>query len=226
MSDTVLKQDINNPTSNATTQKIVVRKIKKPQQTLVYRCAKRALDIILSLIASVLLLIPMLIIGVLIKFDSKGPILYKQERLGEDGKPFMLYKFRSMRIDAEADGAKWADEIDERCTKVGAVLRKFRLDELPQIPFNILVGNLSFVGPRPERKCFYDEFAKYIDGFEQRLYVKQGLTGLAQISGGYDLKPEEKIIYDLEYIEKCSILSDLKIMLKTVLVVFNHEGAR
>ncbi len=207
-------------------KKIIVRKIEKPKKKLVNSFVKRLFDVIAGLIASVVLIVPMGIIAILIKLDSKGPVLYKQERLGENGRKFKLIKFRSMVQDAEKNGAKWADENDERCTRLGAILRRFRLDEIPQIPFNILVGNLSFVGPRPERECFYKEFAKYIDGFEQRLYVKPGLTGLAQISGGYSLKPEEKIVYDLEYIENQSLFLDFKIIFSTLLVVFNHKGAR
>jgi len=207
-------------------EKIVIRKIDKPKTKLAYKCAKRIIDFLASLIGSIILIIPMIVIAVIIKLDSKGPVFYKQERLGEDGKPFMLYKFRSMRVDAEANGAQWATDHDERCTKVGAVLRLYRLDELPQIPFNILPGTLSIVGPRPERKVFYDKFATYIDGFEQRLYVKPGLTGLAQVSGGYDLLPEEKIVYDLEYIENRSLKMDIGIIFKTIAVIFDHEGAR
>ncbi len=206
--------------------KIIIRKIQLPPKKPFYSFVKRLFDIVASFVASIVLVIPMIIIGVIIKMDSKGPVFYKQERLKEGGRTFNLIKFRSMVENAEENGAQWAEKNDERCTRVGAVLRRFRLDELPQIPFNILVGNLSIVGPRPERECFYKDFATYIDGFEQRLYVKPGLTGLAQISGGYSLKPEEKIIYDLEYIEKRSILLDLKIIFKTILVVFNHKGAR
>lgn len=207
-------------------EKIIVRKIEKPKKKLIYRFLKRCFDFFASLIASLVLLPIMIILAVAIKVDSKGPVFYKQERLGKDGKKFMLYKFRSMRVDAERNGATWASSNDERCTKVGKFIRLVRLDELPQIPFNILVGNLSFIGPRPERKCFYDEFAKYIEGFEQRLYVKPGLSGLAQVNGGYDLKPEEKIVFDIEYIEKRSIWMDIRIIFKTIAVIFKHDGAR
>ncbi len=207
-------------------EKIMIRRINQPQSRWTYRCAKRTLDLVTSLIGSVLLILPMSVIAVAIKADSKGPVLYKQERLGTNGKPFTLYKFRSMRVDAEANGAQWATDHDERCTTVGAVLRLYRLDELPQIPFNILPGTLSLVGPRPERKVFYDKFATYIDGFEQRLYVKPGLTGLAQVSGGYDLLPEEKIIYDLEYIENLSMKTDIVILFKTIAAILNQKGAR
>ncbi len=207
-------------------KKYIVRKIDPPKKKFFYAFFKRTFDIVVSLLVSIILLPFMLIIALAIKIDSKGPVFYKQERVGTNGKTFMIYKFRSMIENAEEGGAQWADKDDKRCTKVGKFLRKARLDELPQIPFNILVGNLTFVGPRPERQHFYDEFANYIDGFEQRLYVKPGLSGLAQVNGGYNHKPHEKIVYDIEYIEKRSLWMDFKIILRTVLVVFNHKGAR
>ena len=190
-----------------------------------FEIIKRLFDILVSFFCIILLLLPMLVIAIIIKIDSKGPAFYCQERLGKNGKKFKLIKFRSMRIDAEKDGAKWADKDDPRVTKIGKKLRSTRLDELPQV-FNIFVGNMCFVGPRPERECFYNDFETYIDGFKQRLLVKPGLTGFAQINGGYDLKPEEKIIYDLEYIKKRNAGFDIKLIFKTVLVVFNHKGAR
>lgn len=190
-----------------------------------YRFWKRTADIVVSLLVASLGLLPMLIIALCIKIDSRGPIIFKQERLGKDGKPFTMYKFRSMRTDAEADGPKWAEKEDDRCTKVGAFLRKTRLDELPQF-WNILVGEMSLVGPRPERPFFYDEFETYIHGFRHRLAVRPGLTGWAQVSGGYDLKPEEKIVYDMEYIANMSARMDLRCVVRTVRLIFTHEGAR
>ena len=195
------------------------------QKRVAYDFFKRAFDMTASTIASILVLIPSLIIAVLVVIDSPGPAIFKQERLGKNGKPFILYKFRTMRLDAEHNGARWAKKNDERCTRVGRILRVMRLDELPQL-VNIIKGDMSIVGPRPERACFYEEFETYIEGFSQRLLVTPGLTGLAQVNGGYDLKPEEKIIYDLEYIETCSLWLDLKIIFKTILVVFGRKGAR
>lgn len=186
---------------------------------------KRLSDILVSLLVATLGLLPMLIIALCIKIDSRGPVIFKQERLGKDGKSFTMYKFRSMRVDAEADGPKWAEKEDDRCTKVGAFLRKTRLDELPQF-WNILKGEMSLVGPRPERPFFYDEFETYIHGFRNRLVVRPGLTGWAQVSGGYDLKPEEKIVYDMEYIANMSVRMDLRCMVRTLRLVFTHEGAR
>lgn len=191
----------------------------------IYLVIKRTLDFISALVACVILIIPMIIIAIIIKCDSKGPVIYKQERLGKNGKQFNIYKFRTMRNDAEADGPKWADKNDDRCTRIGRKLRNCRLDELPQF-FNILKGNMSFVGPRPERQCFYEEFEIYIHGFKNRLAVTPGLTGLAQVNGGYDLSPEEKIVYDMEYIKTQSLWVDVKLVFKTIKLVFTHEGAR
>lgn len=196
-----------------------------PRRKPVYSLFKRAFDILVSLSAGLLLLIPMGIIAIMIRLDSEGPALFRQERLGKDGKSFYMYKFRSMRIDAEKNGPKWADQNDDRCTRLGKLLRKCRLDELPQL-WNIFVGHMSLVGPRPERPFFYDEFETYIHGFRHRLAVQPGLTGLAQVNGGYDLEPEEKIVYDMRYIEERSLWMDLKIIFKTVALVFSHEGAR
>lgn len=190
-----------------------------------YFFGKRCFDLICSLAGLAVLLIPMLVIAILIKMDSRGPAIFKQERIGKDSKPFTMYKFRSMYLNAEADGPKWADKIDCRCTRMGRLLRKTRLDELPQL-FNIMKGDMSVVGPRPEREYFYTEFEQYIHGFRNRLAAKPGLTGWAQINGGYELKPEEKIVYDMEYIEKQSFLMDMYCIFKTVRLVFTHEGAR
>ena len=190
-----------------------------------YLIIKRVFDIVVSVIAGALLLIPMVIIAALICIDSKGPALFCQERLGENGKPFTMYKFRSMHMDAEIDGPQWASKDDGRCTKLGKILRSSRLDELPQL-LNILKGEMSLVGPRPERAYFYDEFEKYIPNFRDRLLVRPGLTGYAQVNGGYDLLPEEKIVYDMEYIAERSIKMDMMCILKTIAVVFSRDGAR
>ena len=190
-----------------------------------YLIIKRIFDFVVAALAGLVLLIPMLILALLIRLDSEGPALYCQERLGKNGKPFVMYKFRSMRLNAEADGPKWADKYDERCTKLGKVLRSSRLDELPQL-INILKGEMSFVGPRPERAYFYNEFEKYIPNFRDRLLVLPGLTGYAQVNGGYELAPEEKIVYDMEYIANRSLKMDLLCILRTAGIVFSHEGAR
>ena len=191
----------------------------------VFFAVKRIMDVILSFVSGLALALPMVIIAILIKLDSPGPAIFRQERLGKDGKPFTIHKFRTMYLDAEADGPQWAKRNDCRCTPLGRFLRHTRLDELPQL-WNILKGDMSIVGPRPERACFYSEFETYIHGFCYRLLVKPGLTGLAQVNGGYDLKPEEKIMFDMEYIQKQSIELDLKCILQTIHLVFTHEGAR
>ena len=196
-----------------------------PQQKKLYLITKRAFDIVFSFSGLLVLALPMMIIALLIALDSPGDPIFKQERLGINGKPFFIYKFRSMRLNAEENGPQWANEQDPRCTRVGQILRRTRLDELPQL-YNILRGDMSFVGPRPERAFFYREFEKYIPGFSNRLMVTPGLTGHAQVNGGYSLKPEEKIIYDMEYIENQSIWLDLTCIVKTLRVVLRGEGAR
>lgn len=190
-----------------------------------YGKVKRCFDVVFAVLLGILCMIPMGIIAILIKLDSPGPIIFAQERLGKDGQPFMLYKFRSMRVDAEKFGPQWANKEDRRCTTVGRILRKLHLDELPQL-WNILVGEMSFVGPRPERACFYAEFVKYIPEFQNRLIVLPGLTGWAQVNGGYDLKPEEKIIYDEEYIYRQSFSFDCWCLLKTCFILLSQKGAR
>ncbi|MCC8099715.1 MAG: sugar transferase [Clostridiales bacterium] len=190
-----------------------------------YRFFKRLFDISASLLMGIVLFVPMLVIALLVKLDSPGPALFQQERLGWHGVPFMMYKFRSMRLDAEASGPRWAERNDARCTRLGRLLRRTRLDELPQL-INILKGEMSFVGPRPERAFFYDKFERYIGGFRNRLAVKPGLTGYAQVHGGYELRPEEKIQYDMAYIRGRCVQMDLDCILRTAALVFTREGAR
>lgn len=196
-----------------------------PNGGVLYRFMKRSFDILVGLVGSVLFALPMALIALAIRLDSPGPALYRQQRLGLGEKTFTMYKFRSMNIDAEAAGPRWAMPHDTRVTRVGRFLRNSHLDELPQL-WNILFGSMSLVGPRPERPCFYKEFETYIHGFRHRLLVKPGLTGLAQINGGYELRPEEKILYDMRYIESRTLLLDLKCILKTFALFFTHDGAR
>ncbi len=190
-----------------------------------YLIIKTIVDYVAAFILLVVLSPLFLIISILIARDSKGPVIYKQERLGKDGRTFMLYKFRSMNIDAEKDGAQWAETDDPRTTKVGRFLRNKRLDELPQL-INVLRHEMSFVGPRPEREIFHTEFLKTVPDFDKRLAVLPGITGFAQISGGYELSPAEKLVYDLAYIEKQCFTLDAKICIRTLSVMFSHEGAR
>jgi len=186
---------------------------------------QRVLDIILSVIGLLVGIPLMIIFGILIKIEDNGPITYKQERLGKGGKRFYIYKLRSMRTDAEKFGAQWAEKDDPRITKVGKFIRKTRIDEIPQL-FNILKGDMSIIGPRPERPSFTEEFNQEIPGFIDRLAVKPGLTGWAQVNGGYEITPREKLIEDIYYIKNRSILLDLKILFKTVKVVLTGDGAR
>lgn len=183
-----------------------------------YEVVKRCLDIIFSMLALLILIIPMCIIAIAIKCTSKGTVLYTQERLGKNGKPFKIIKFRSMNDDAEKNSIQWCEEDDPRITRLGTYLRRYHVDELPQL-WNIFVGDMSFVGPRPERECYYDTFETYIHGFHERLKVKPGLTGLAQVSGGSLMRPEEKIIYDIEYIKNRSIWLDFRVLCNTILTV-------
>lgn len=206
-------------------EKISVEKIEAPQGKRLYFFVKRLFDIVVSAVLLIVLLIPMLALSVVVAVETGANPIYRQVRLGKNEKPFVLLKFRSMRKDAEKDGAQWAAQDDPRITRFGKVLRGFRIDELPQL-LNILVGDMSFVGPRPERPEFYDVFDTYIDGYRQRMYVLPGLTGHAQVNGGYELQPEEKILYDIEYIQNCSCRFDLQCLLRTVTTVFFSKGAR
>ncbi|WP_172136142.1 sugar transferase [Adlercreutzia sp. ZJ473] len=190
-----------------------------------YRFAKRVFDIASCSCALVVCAIPMAVIAYKIKKDSPGPVFYKQERLGLGGRPITIVKFRSMYVDAEERGAQWAEGDDPRVTPIGKKIRANRLDELPQF-WSVVKGDLSLIGPRPERAVFYGEFEKYIHGFSQRMMVKPGITGLAQVNGGYDLLPEEKIVFDLKYIKDCSFALDWELICKTIRVLFTHEGAR
>lgn len=192
----------------------------------IYSFFKRIFDIGLSLIALIIVIPIVIVTCVAVVLESSGSPIYSQERLGKNGKKFILYKIRSMCKDAEIkSGPKWADKNDCRVTRVGKFIRKTRIDELPQL-YNILKGDMSIVGPRPERPVFTYKFEEEIPGFMNRLRVPPGLTGLAQINGGYDVTPKTKLEWDLKYIEKRGLCLDFIIMLKTALIVFNGHGAR
>ena len=190
-----------------------------------YRFVKRAFDLVSSGCALIVLAIPMVVIAAKIKLESPGPVIYSQRRVGKNGKIFNVYKFRSMYTDAEARGARWAAGDDPRVTPFGKFMREKRMDEIPQF-WNIVKGDMSLIGPRPERPAFCQEFEKRIHGWGYRTLVRPGLSGLAQVTGGYNLLPKEKVVLDLEYIENRSIALDLKIILKTLGVVSTGEGAR
>ncbi|EGT4051969.1 sugar transferase [Clostridioides difficile] len=193
--------------------------------TVLFDLYQRVMDLVLSIIGLVIGLPLIAIFGILIKIEDKGPITYKQERLGKCGRRFYIYKLRSMRTDAEKFGAQWAEKDDPRITKVGKFIRKTRIDEIPQL-FNILKGDMGLIGPRPERPNFTVQFNEEIPGFINRLAIKPGLTGWAQVNGGYEITPEEKLKEDIYYIKNRSILLDFKILFKTVKVVLTGDGAR
>jgi Undecaprenyl-phosphate glucose phosphotransferase len=187
---------------------------------------KRALDVGISATALSLLAIPFAIVAMIIRRTSSGPILYRQERMGLDGKRFIIYKFRSMYQDAERDtGPVWAREDDPRCTPIGRLLRRTNVDELPQL-WNVLRGDMSLVGPRPERPFFVDQFKQRIPQYMLRHKVRAGLTGWAQVNGWRgNTSIEKRIEYDLYYIENWSVSLDLKIMWLTVLKGFFQRHA-
>ena len=191
----------------------------------VYRTMKRFTNIMLS----ILLIIPALPICIISSFfiilETKGNPLYIQERVGLNGTRFRIYKLRSMYSDAEKDGCKWATKDDVRITKVGHFIRKTRIDELPQL-LNILKGDMAFIGPRPERPEFIEKFLQDIPDFNDRLAIPPGITGWAQVNGGYDLTPNEKLKYDKYYIEHESFQLDWLILLKTIKVIFTGHGSR
>jgi exopolysaccharide biosynthesis polyprenyl glycosylphosphotransferase len=187
---------------------------------------KRLIDIFVSSVALLLFLPLILVIMVLIKIGSKGQVLFKQERVGKDGRIFSLYKFRSMTKDAEKyTGPVMAESDDKRTTKWGRILRKTRFDEIPQL-INVLKGDMSLVGPRPERPFFVEQFKKEIPGYVQRLQVRPGVTGFAQVHSTYDISARSKLRYDLLYVRKHSLFLDLEIILRTIGVILRRKGAR
>lgn len=190
-----------------------------------YVVAKRLFDLVISLAALIVLFIPLVVIALLIKAESPGSAFYSQERVGLDGSVFRIYKLRTMFEGAESGGPCWAAENDVRVTPLGRKLRDCHLDEIPQF-FNVLRGDMSLVGPRPERPALCDAFEQRISGWEYRTLVKPGITGLAQVSGGYSLLPNEKIVFDLDYIGSRSVALDLRILFMTVFSVARRENVR
>ena len=190
---------------------------------------KRSSDIVFSLILLIVLAPLLTAVAILIKLDSKGPIIFSQERVGENKKPYVIYKFRSMMDNAEDQcGPVWAKCDDPRITRVGKFIRKWRIDEFPQI-FNVIRGDMSFVGPRPEREFFVKELEKTVPYYSERFSVKPGITGWAQVNYHYgdsvdDAK--EKLNYDLFYIKNMSIFMDLMVVMRTVKTMMMGEGAR
>ena len=181
---------------------------------------KRVFDIVFSVFALTILLPVLLIIVIVVKVSSKGPAVFKQERVGKHGEPFILYKFRTMKIDADPFGPSPKSSKDLRLTRFGRILREFSLDELPQL-YNVLKGDMSVVGPRP---LYLSQVAEWSGRHKKRLLVKPGLTGLAQISGRGGITREEKLEFDVEYVETACFLVDIKIILATVKHVFGRKG--
>ena len=186
------------------------------------RAAKRVMDMVISGIGIVITSPIMLIIALAVKLYDRGPVFYFQERLTVGGRSFMICKFRSMCVDSEKNGARLASKHDSRITPVGKVLRNLHLDELPQL-FNVFKGDMSLVGPRPERKMIMREYEKELPEFYYRLKVKAGLTGYAQVYGKYNTTPYDKLKLDLFYIENYSFLLDIKLIFMTVKIFFQKE---
>jgi len=196
---------------------------------MVRRFIKRSEDLILSFILLVTTAPLFILVAMLIKIDSKGPALYSQERVGKNKKKYKIHKFRSMVADAEKhSGPVWAKDNDDRVTRVGKWLRKTRVDELPQL-WNVFKGNMSFVGPRPERDFFVQQLEKAIPYYWERFSVKPGITGWAQVSYSYGDSVEdavEKLNYDLFYIKNMSTIMDVMITLRTIKTVLFGKGAQ
>ena len=184
---------------------------------------KRLLDILFSLIGCIVFLPIMILIGISIKAYDKGPVFYKQSRLTKNGAVFVMYKFRSMCINSEKEGAQLARRDDRRITPVGRIIRNLHLDELPQL-FNILKGDMSFVGPRPERPVIFKQYTNIIPEFDLRLKIKAGLTGYAQVYGKYNTTPYDKLKLDITYIENYSFWLDIKILLLTFKIILQKDN--
>lgn len=200
------------------------QRVSRMRLTLEQRVLKRSLDLVVAIIATVILLPLMLITAVAVKLDSPGSALYAQVRVGRNGKLFKVHKFRSMHRDAEAkSGPVLASEKDPRITRIGRFIRATRLDELPQL-FDVLAGNMSIVGPRPERPFFVEQFIAEKPEYAYRHNVKPGITGLAQIAGKYNTTAYDKLVYDLIYIQNFSVVNDLTLMLQTFKVLITKSS--
>ena len=202
-----------------------VLSVSRSSLTPEYAIMKRAFDIVSSGLAMIILSPFMLITALAIHFYDGGPALYKQVRLTKDGREFKILKFRSMRVDAEKDGVARLStgDKDDRITPVGRIIRKIRFDELPQL-WNIFVGDMSVVGPRPERPEIAEQYYEFLPDFRLRLQVKAGLTGYAQVYGKYNTDPYEKLEFDLLYINNMSIFTDIKLIFATIGILFSKES--
>jgi Undecaprenyl-phosphate glucose phosphotransferase len=189
------------------------------------RVAKRLMDVVGAAVGLILVSPLMMLMAVLIKLDSRGPVFYAQERMGLDARPFKILKFRSMRQDAEAQGAGWTVEDDPRVTRLGRIIRRINVDELPQF-INVLVGEMSLVGPRPERPVYVNQFRRSIPRYMDRHWEKAGITGWAQVNGlRGDTSIVERTKYDLWYIENWSLQLDVKILIRTVFNLLRSPNA-
>jgi exopolysaccharide biosynthesis polyprenyl glycosylphosphotransferase len=189
---------------------------------------KRIIDVAAALVGLVMLIPLTLLLAIAIKFDTPGPVFYKQMRVGLRGRPYMIWKFRSMRQDAESMGARWASTEDPRVSRVGRWLRKWRMDEVPQL-INVLRGEMSLVGPRPERPVFVQELRNSIPYYDLRHTVRPGITGWAQTKFRYGASKEDshvKLQYDLYYVKNLSLMLDMRIVVNTIKVMLLGEGAR
>lgn len=194
------------------------------EKKLGYEFFRRTVDIIFSLIAIIPVTLLIAILSVIIVLDSKGSPIFTQVRVGKNGKLIKIRKLRSMGMNAEKNGQQWATDDDPRITKIGKILRKYRLDEIPQF-YSVLTGNLSLIGPRPETPLLTKKFNEETPGFVTRLLVAPGLSGWAQVNGGYNVTYQEKLRLDNEYIEKRSVKMYIDIFKKTLGVVSTGEGA-
>ena len=187
------------------------------------RIVKRVVDIVVSILGIIVLSPIMVITAIIIKLYDRGPVLYKQTRFTRDKKTFTIYKFRSMYVDAEKKGARLASKRDSRITPIGRIIRRTHIDETMQL-FNVLKGDMSIVGPRPERPEIFEKYSQSIPEFEFRLKVKAGITGYAQVHGKYNTTPIDKLKLDLLYIEKYSFWLDIKLMLLTLRIIFSKDS--
>ena len=198
------------------------------RRRLITMLLKRFVDVLIAVLG-ILLLVPFVVVlAILIKVDSSGPVFYRQMRVGLRGRPYMIWKFRSMRQDAEQSGARWASSEDPRVSRVGRWIRKWRLDELPQL-INVMKGEMSLVGPRPERPVFVQELRNTIPYYDLRHTVRPGITGWAQTRFRYGASKEDshvKLQYDLFYVKNLSLVLDLRIVIQTAKVMLMGEGAR
>lgn len=196
------------------------------QQNVLIMGFKRLADIVFSMLALLLLWPLFILIAIIIWLDTGSPILFLQERIGRGGQPFRIIKFRTMTVDAESQGPQLSFPKDKRQTRVGSILRRYRLDELPQF-INILKGDMSLVGPRPERRCYIEQISQTTPDYPALLQMRPGLTSWGQVRFGYASTIEqiaERMQYDLYYVRNFSIMFDLKIILHTVRIVFSGKG--